>query len=220
MDALNDRAVGERAELGAEDARCAEETLRRRLAAILHDSVMQDLSAVRQDLSEARGGDGAALERAISGVDEILGQLRGTIGDLFILGSRASGDLRSRVESMLLEAAGRGGFTTTLGLAVGRPREEHVLAAELLREWLRNAIAHAHADQVRVTLVDGDGHTVVELIDDGVGLSAERLEAALREGHIGIASSADRVEEAGGRLTIEPTPGGGTTVRAILPHAV
>ena len=43
--------------------------------------------------------------------------------------------------------------------------------------------------------------------------------AALRAGHIGLASCAERVETAGGRFDVRSEPGKGTTVTARLPAA-
>jgi signal transduction histidine kinase len=53
--------------------------------------------------------------------------------------------------------------------------------------------------------------------DDGAGIPEGRLAAALREGHIGLASSIQRVEAVGGTLTLSPAPGGGTSVAVTLP---
>ena len=46
----------------------------------------------------------------------------------------------------------------------------------------------------------GDGEVVLEIADDGVGIEAGRREAALGDGHIGLASAVYRVEKAGGSV--------------------
>ena len=56
--------------------------------------------------------------------------------------------------------------------------------------------------------------------DDGRGFDpAARRAAALLDGHIGLASSEQRVRSAGGVLVVRSRPGGGTTVRVTLPLA-
>ena len=52
------------------------------------------------------------------------------------------------------------------------------------------------------------------LRDNGVGVPVRP-----RAG-VGMISMRDRAAEVGGRLDVEPTPGGGTTVRATLPRTV
>jgi len=58
---------------------------------------------------------------------------------------------------------------------------------------------------------------LLEVADDGAGIPEGRLGAALHEGHIGLASSIQRVEAVGGTLTLSPAPGGGTAVAVRLP---
>ena len=45
--------------------------------------------------------------------------------------------------------------------------------------------------------------------DDGAGFDPARREAALAAGHVGLASSEQRVRSAGGELIVSSTPGGG-----------
>ena len=61
---------------------------------------------------------------------------------------------------------------------------------------------------------DSTGERICDAI---VAVSRGSRAAAVRAGHIGLASCAERVELAGGRLNIESTPGQGTTVTARLP---
>jgi two-component system, NarL family, sensor kinase len=54
--------------------------------------------------------------------------------------------------------------------------------------------------------------------DDGRGFDAvARRLSALFDGHIGLASSEQRVRSAGGELVVSSRPGAGTTVRVTLP---
>ena len=51
----------------------------------------------------------------------------------------------------------------------------------------------------------------LEVIDDGVGLSPQRI------GGVGLQSMRERADELGGQLLVERDAGGGTIVRALLP---
>jgi len=53
--------------------------------------------------------------------------------------------------------------------------------------------------------------------DNGVGISPGRQEAALREGHIGLASTVQRMKAIGGEGEVSSTVGKGTVVRASIP---
>ena len=93
--------------------------------------------------------------------------------------------------------------------AVGR-RDELLLS--VARELLTNAARHARASRVELTLRSVPEGVVLEVADDGAGVPLGREREALAEGHIGLATSAERVAAVGGRLALEPLPGGGTCV--------
>lgn len=70
---------------------------------------------------------------------------------------------------------------------------------------------------MRVSLRRTADELLLEVADDGAGIPEGRLRSALREGHIGLASSIQRVEAVGGSLTLSPAPGGGTSAAVRLP---
>ena len=97
-------------------------------------------------------------------------------------------------------------------------RDELILS--IARELLVNVAKHARARRVRVAVRGVQGGVELEVADDGTGIPADRLRSAVAEGHIGLASSAERVEAAGGRLTLSGGPGEGTIATARLPGEV
>jgi signal transduction histidine kinase len=87
------------------------------------------------------------------------------------------------------------------------------------RELLTNAVRHAGARNVALSVdVDGD-MVVVCCTDDGRGIAPGRRGEALEQGHLGLAASTERVEALGGNLSIVSEPGEGTRVRAVVPVA-
>jgi signal transduction histidine kinase len=75
---------------------------------------------------------------------------------------------------------------------------------------LTNASKHANADRIEVRVAAGEGHTMVEVRDDGRG------GAGPAQGS-GLSGLADRVNALGGTLEIESPVGVGTTIRARIP---
>jgi signal transduction histidine kinase len=80
----------------------------------------------------------------------------------------------------------------------------------VVAEALTNAVKHAGARELAVSLVRDDGHLCIEVRDDGVGGARPGTGNGLR----GIA---DRLDAIGGRLVVHSPPGEGTLIDARLP---
>jgi signal transduction histidine kinase len=92
-----------------------------------------------------------------------------------------------------------------------------LLAYHIARESVMNALKHAKANNMWLTLrPDGDA---VELIlrDDGVGFDAD---APAPEGHYGLAMIRERATVGGGTYTLESAPGAGTTITVRFPTSL
>lgn len=84
----------------------------------------------------------------------------------------------------------------------------------IAREAVNNALKHAKASRIVVRLRTGEqNETILEVIDNGVGITKEDLEAG---GGLGIEIMRHRAEIIGARLEITRRPEGGTVVRCIL----
>jgi signal transduction histidine kinase len=77
-------------------------------------------------------------------------------------------------------------------------------------EALTNAVKHAQATTVALTVAHEAGNLVVTVTDDGIG------GAAAKDGS-GLTGLADRVAALGGTFTVDSEPGTGTTVIAEVP---
>jgi signal transduction histidine kinase len=94
----------------------------------------------------------------------------------------------------------------------GRVRHDLLMA---VKETLNNIVRHADATEVefRMTLA---GHQLeIEIADNGKGITA----TGLNSGH-GLKNLATRLEQLGGAAQVTPRPGGGTTVKILLPLAI
>lgn len=204
----------------------AEERVRQRISEQLHDGALQDLLAARQDLVEAATADASAAMRtemlgyARQGVERAVKLLREAVHALHPVVLQHGG-LEAAMQAAAHQAARQGGFQTevTVDPAATGLRDELVMS--LARELLNNAAKHAQAEHVHVAVGRDDGMVLLEVADDGVGLDPHAVEQAPMNGHIGLASLAQRVEAVGGTLALGSGggdgPGGGTTVVARLP---
>ncbi len=87
-----------------------------------------------------------------------------------------------------------------------------------VREISFNAVKHAHARYIEVSLAMTDGQLVITVQDDGIGFDYEQIEKdALRQEHFGLFSVRERLEYLGGRFRVETAPGEGTKVVFGLP---
>ena len=84
----------------------------------------------------------------------------------------------------------------------------------IFQEIFTNILRHAQATAVRVDLKTAGAEIVLEVSDDGVGISPETLAQTKRLGVVGMR---ERAIAAGGSLTIETAPGCGTTITVCIP---
>ncbi|HEY8287579.1 MAG TPA: sensor histidine kinase, partial [Chloroflexota bacterium] len=82
------------------------------------------------------------------------------------------------------------------------------------QEALTNVAKHARARNATISLTNRDGAVILEVSDDGIGLGAAKNGGTAR---FGVRGMRERVEAAGGMLTLGPGPVGGTVLRARIP---
>jgi two-component system NarL family sensor kinase len=215
-----DRAIADLAEQRgqlAAHALSAEQRERRRLAELLHDESVQSLSLARQELTDfRRTGLDQSFERAQSAIQETMAQLRGEIFELHPYVLDHAG-LPAAVRAIADRSAARIDAEVTVAVdpAAGGLHDELIVV--LVRELLGNVVKHSGASRVVVTVAVDSERIELEVRDDGSGFDPARRNAALLDGHIGLASAEQRVRSAGGDLVLTSAPGRGTIVRATLP---
>ena len=104
------------------------------------------------------------------------------------------------------------GFTVHASLErVGGQLDAVALLAlyRIVQEAVTNAAQHAGVKEASVTLRKEADMVVAEIRDEGCGFEPDH--------HVGLTSMRERASMVGGRLTIDTSPGRGTTVRATLP---
>lgn len=84
----------------------------------------------------------------------------------------------------------------------------------IVQEALTNVVLHAQASRVDVLLSLVDSHVSAIVEDDGKGFIPS---STVTEEQLGLFGMRERIEMLGGTLTIESSPGKGTTVKAEVP---
>lgn len=93
-----------------------------------------------------------------------------------------------------------------------RPNVELQLV-RIIQEALTNVRKHAKASHAKVELRRRNGKIVVTIADDGVGFTGHATRARGEMPSFGLTTMRERAESLGGKLVVDSTPGGGTTVR-------
>ena len=190
---------------------------RREIAQQLHDESLQSLLAAHQELLEAAPGR-AGVTRAHEVVAGAIDRLREAVVALHPV-TLERGGLDQALAAVAREAERLGGFECELDVDEAAAGEHAPLLLACARELLTNAARHSGAEHVRVSVGAGDADStvVLEVSDDGEGIDPGRPDEAFAQGHIGLASVAQRLETVGGSLELDGSPGAGTVARAVVP---
>jgi signal transduction histidine kinase len=216
------RAQQQREELlrQAVDASDAE---RRRIAATLHDGVVQELVAASFALSGAadeaeRTGTALTAERIRDAGGTVRTSIRGLRSLLVAIypDSLQSAGLVAALTDLVGGLASRG-VRVRLDVpdeaVAGIEPEVQQLVYRVAQETLRNAVAHAGAAEVLVRLSRDADAVVLEVDDDGRGFDVAAALAAPAEGHFGLRLLRDLATAAGAELSVRSAPGAGTSWR-------
>lgn len=199
---------------------------RQRLAQEIHDTVAQAYVGIVTHLEAAEAivhytpSVTAYLEAAKQSARTSLAEARRLAWDL--RPDLTEGEPLPRLIARLAERwSGTAGIPVHM-VITGTPKQ---LAAEWetalvqgAREALNNARTHARATRVVVTLSYMDNEVVLDVQDDGQGVDADTLASrSLEDGGFGLRALTERVRSLGGMVSLETSPGAGTTLTIFLP---
>jgi signal transduction histidine kinase len=193
---------------------------RHRLARELHDSVTQALYGVTMcaeaaaSLLEAGQQETATtyLREVRETAQDALREMRLLIFELrppVLAEEGLEGALRARLTAV----EGRvSGLSTTIDvrgeLSIPAPVEEALYG--IAQETLNNIYKHARATSISLSLQQVGQKVTMQIRDNGIGFDPA---ATAGHGGLGLNGMAERATQVGGDLTVESTPGSGTTVR-------
>jgi len=194
---------------------------RQRLARDLHDSVSQALYGVSLGINTAlvlfdtdRTRAREALNYALSLAHGGLWEMRTLIFELRPESLEMEG-LLAAVTKQVEAIRSRHGITVELSICC-EPEVSLTVKEALYRvtqEALQNAIKHAQANRLEVSLTCERNVLRLGVCDNGIGFDP----TTDYPGHLGLRSMQERVAKVGGTLEIDSAPGQGTQIHASVP---
>jgi signal transduction histidine kinase len=207
---------------------------RLRIAREVHDELGQSLTAIKMDIALLRTGfpqqqsNGSSHavgenDESIRRIDSMLTLVNSTIHTV----QRISSELRpSLLDDLGLAAAldwqarefeRRSHIPVTLHVEeVTLDRSSAIAVFRIFQETLTNIARHANAEHVEISLRYADNMLQMRVHDDGVGFDP-MLKGQVSS--LGLVGMRERAALAGGTLTIDSTPGGGTTILLDIPNS-
>ena len=199
---------------------------RQRMAREIHDTLAQGFTSIVMHLEAAE----QALPDDTNTLQRHLNQARQTARDSLGQARRVVDDLRPEVleGTPLHEAIAKVVKTwsdhndiSAQFQVTGEQQSLHPnIEVTLLRstqEALANIRKHASAAEVSVTLSYLSDTVILDVEDDGIGLTASAPTDGLTSSGFGLVAMQERVEQLGGELCIESEPNEGTTLAVSIP---
>jgi len=204
----------------------AKQNERKRIAQELHDTLLQGftgvalkLDALANSLPPELSQTKAQLQKLLEQTDEYLAEARRAIWKLRSNARNSTQDLGQA----LVKASERALAGTCIQLnfsvfgverTIKSVSEDNLL--RICEEAIANAVKHAHPTKVDVTLEFNREIVRLWVRDDGCGFYPSRLEETAG-GHLGLLGIKERVEALSGMLSIDSSPGRGTSLWVIIP---
>jgi len=197
---------------------------RMQIAGYLHDDIAQVLFRLGLQAEMAR-------KRLVQGdVDAVIRDLDGIAGSK----SQANDMVRALIRDLHRSPIGRTGLAEALRsfahdegtkfgtnvvaehlVEVSLPPPIQLLIYQISREAVRNALKHAEAERIEISLRETDDGVQLKIADDGKGFDTS---APPPEGHFGSVMMRERALVAGGTYSVESELGHGSTITANFPR--
>ncbi len=198
----------------------AQEEERRRLRRDLHDGVGPTLASLSQRIDTASEFVKSDPEKSVRLLKELKGQVKETVSEIrrlvYALRPPVLDEfgLVSAIREYVAQYSGPNGMSITFDVTEplpSLPAAVEVAAYRIALESFTNIIKHAEASACQIKIKIENKALLLEISDNGKGLSAEN-----RAG-VGRTSMYERAAELGGAWIFENIPTGGTHVSARLP---
>jgi signal transduction histidine kinase len=203
-----------------------QEEERRRLAATLHDWTSPNLATLKLILGTLADTSGlpdparvhatledaqALLDDTTAGLREICSDLRPTVLDF--------AGLLPAIESYASQFQLRTGIDVRVHGAVPGMLSSEVDSAlfRIVQEALANCAKHARASTIDITLERRTAGVRLTIADNGAGFDAATLGRGGSGGGLGLITMRERTEFAGGRFSVESSPGAGVRIVVEIP---
>ena len=187
---------------------------RRRLAKALHDDVMQRLVGVIYEVYDIDGVTDEDVNRVSEVVTDVGARCRAIVHNLHppeLDWPLAEAVRALPVGDIFLKIIPR----VNPAIEAALPQDIKLIAYRVIQEAVNNAIKHAGALEITISLWLTDRQKLrFEVHDNGCGFDPA---TAGKEGHFGLTFMRERIEIVDGDLQIESQPDSGTRVSATIP---
>ncbi len=196
---------------------------RRCIASEIHDELGQVLTTLKLDLSWLKTRLAKESNQLSTSVQSMSDLVDKTIESV----QRISSELRpgvldhlglsDAIEWLAGEVCGRKGLQYDIIIEpedIELDQNRAIAIFRIFQEALTNIVRHSQANMVEVHLIKGRSVLTLEVRDNGIGISVEKLSDHNSYGLIGIR---ERARYLGGDARIEGTTGSGTTVVVNIP---
>jgi signal transduction histidine kinase len=198
---------------------------RTRIAREIHDNLAQEMSGISVQLEVVSRTMPPAAEAARTHLDRARQQVRHGIAEArrYVWDLRSPALEKADLPTALSETARRLTNETAIEPQVevngtfrplARLVEDNLL--RIGQEAINNAVKHAHAQRIFVSLRFGARRVQLSIRDDGLGFDYQATGNG-RGGHFGLVGMRERAEQIGGSLSIHSSEGSGTEVVADVP---
>lgn len=205
---------------------------RKGLAADLHDQTMNDLSAIVMYLGLLKANASKVSQEIVSEIETISGMVKG-----------ADKKLREIVKGMAQDSVVRIGLSKSLeehfeeistnnhhykGPLTIRFTREGVDSTKLpeavaidifniVHQAVANSLSHSQAQLINVDLCWSSKTMSFSIQDDGIGFDMSAAKKKVESNHFGLLNLKLRAERMSGTLTLDSSPGNGTTISGSIP---
>lgn len=198
---------------------------RARMAREIHDTLLQSLlgvglqfDVIAQTLEASPQAAREKLQRARDEVETNIREARQSIWDLRSPVVQAEGLVAALKATCNRVGAASGvqcDFAVT-GAARRLPLRTEEQLLRIGQEAVANAIRHASAQRIQVTLDYGDRSLQLRVTDNGRGFDPTASPSD-KEGHWGLADMRERAKRIGAKFTLATNPGQGTRIETSVP---
>lgn len=199
-----------------------QEEERTRIAREIHDDLGQRLTALKIDI----GG----LIQAVpgqAGLEPVIGRIRGALDEIVNATHRLAAELRppalddfgflAALESDIRAFEERTGIECELSLPAGPlplAPDVETAAYRIVQEAMTNVARHANATRIEIRMRTRGNEMLVDVRDDGRGITEEDLR---RRAGLGLVGMRERARQIGATVDVEGVDGKGTIVSLRIP---
>jgi signal transduction histidine kinase len=204
----------------------AQEEERKKISRELHDVIAQTLTSINvrltalkkeaalntKDLERNIARTQELVEHSVNIVHRFARELRPTVlDDLGLIPA-----LHTFMKNFREQTGIRVSLTAPAAVNTVNSDKRTVLF-RVAQEALTNIARHAQASRAEVTIQKLDGAICMRIKDNGKGFQEQRVLRAKKAKRLGLLGMRERLEMVGGNITIQSTPGKGTTIQTQIP---